>query len=680
MTHAHVDAAYSPGEHPHVPAGNSNGGQFAPAGNGNGNQKPPPRKGPAKRTNPAGHKGTTHRSTIPRGSLGFDGQRGTGYGVKGGDPQVKGLQGELTRLHITDAHGKSLALDGKLGPRTTEAVKEAQRRLGMKPTGVIVPAFIARLKTLKALPGKHSQNVAPKKSVKAGFDSAEARDPLGKWVHIGGGGGKSLTPEHRKILHQYFRAEYGPSVSDKTLHDTIDELGDGEINAILGAVKREPHLLKAAASTEPYGDVTYADPGYQADGKKRYLLDGEDHCRAAWSYINQPDNAAKYSAGQLAQIKSRIKAALKRYGVNVSDRTSAAANLMSVELARPGTWDLASGTLTVTAEMLADAAKYAARLGARPSPVKLGHTDPRFTGDGEPAMGWLSNLRVEDDNGPVLKGDITGMPDWLAAAAPHAWPDRSVEGWTDFEAEDGQTYSFVIDGLALLGVTPPGMSSIRSLRDLPKALGVAASARIVARAPKTNADEAEEQTQRKGAGMDPAKIREALGLSADASDDEVKSSLAAAGLASESPPEGSADAAGDNSADANTDAGTDAAPGPVSAKSGTANSGTVILASSVWDETQKTIKSLTAFVDKTKRDERDMVIAKAVTEGKFTPAQKTHFSRLWDADPEGTRALIANLTKNSALAVMASGYAGNAEDADADYVALFGKPDNRKDG
>jgi peptidoglycan hydrolase-like protein with peptidoglycan-binding domain len=601
MTHAHVDAAYSPGEHPHVPAGNSNGGQFAPAGNGNGNQKPPPRKGPAKRTNPAGHKGTTHRSTIPRGSLGFDGQRGTGYGVKGGDPQVKGLQGELTRLHITDAHGKSLALDGKLGPRTTEAVKEAQRRLGMKPTGVIVPAFIARLKTLKALPGKHSQNVAPKKSVKA-------------------------------------------------------------------------------ASTEPYGDVTYADPGYQADGKKRYLLDSEDHCRAAWSYINQPDNAAKYSAGQLAQIKSRIKAALKRYGVNVSDRTSAAANLMSVELARPGTWDLASGTLTVTAEMLADAAKYAARLGARPSPVKLGHTDPRFTGDGEPAMGWLSNLRVEDDNGPVLKGDITGMPDWLAAAAPHAWPDRSVEGWTDFEAEDGQTYSFVIDGLALLGVTPPGMSSIRSLRDLPKALGVAASARIVARAPKTNADEAEEQTQRKGAGMDPAKIREALGLSADASDDEVKSSLAAAGLASESPPEGSADAAGDNSADGNTDAGTDAAPGPVSAKSGTANSGTVILASSVWDETQKTIKSLTAFVDKTKRDERDMVIAKAVTEGKFTPAQKTHFSRLWDADPEGTRALIANLTKNSALAVMASGYAGNAEDADADYVALFGKPDNRKDG
>jgi hypothetical protein len=62
---------------------------------------------------------------------------------------------------------------------------------------------------------------------------------------------------------------------------------------------------------------------------------------------------------------------------------------------------------------------------------------------------------------------------------PKHWPDRSMEGWTDYEV-DGRTYAMVVDGLALLGVTPPGMSSLRSLRDLPQALGVAASARIVA--------------------------------------------------------------------------------------------------------------------------------------------------------------------------------------------------------
>lgn len=339
-------------------------------------------------------------------------------------------------------------------------------------------------------------------------------------------------------------------------------------------------------------------------------------------------------------------------------------DLLGVELARPGTWDLASGPLTVTAEMLADAARYAQRDGARPAPVKLGHTDPRFAGDGEPALGWLANLRVEgsgDDS--VLLGDITGMPKWLAEAAPKHWPDRSVEGWTKYVA-DGETFGFVIDGLALLGVTPPGMSTIRSLRDLPQALGVAASARIVARmgAAQTPASEADEP-KKEGAGMDPAKIREALGLSAEASDDEVSAAFAASGLVASPPipPEPAA------------------APEPQPAEeskadlvNASATPGTVVLASSVWEETQKTIKSLTSFVDKTKRDERDQVIAKAVSDGKFTPAQRTHFARLWDADPDGTRNLIDNLTKNSALAVAAAGYDRDSDAAiDREYAHLF---------
>lgn len=65
----------------------------------------------------------------------------------------------------------------------------------------------------------------------------------------------------------------------------------------------------------------YADPGYQSDGKKRYALDSESECRAAWSYINQADNAAKYSPEDLAKVKANIKAALKRYGVEVEEDT-----------------------------------------------------------------------------------------------------------------------------------------------------------------------------------------------------------------------------------------------------------------------------------------------------------------------------------------------------------------------
>lgn len=341
---------------------------------------------------------------------------------------------------------------------------------------------------------------------------------------------------------------------------------------------------------------------------------------------------------------------------HTQNQVTAASDLKNVELMRPGTWRLASGEMTFEDKHLHAAAEYAKRTGARPSPVKIGHTDPRFVGDGEPALGWLGNLRVEDRDGPVLMGDITGMPDWLAAAAPTAWPDRSVEGWMDYQDDEGKQWAFVVDALALLGVQPPGVSNLKSLRanDLPQLVGVAASAarRIVARAPQTTAPEAEEP-MKEGTGMDPAKIREALGLPADASDDEVGKAVAAAFPVAEPPPL--------------FDVG---APAPVAAKQ---QPGTIVLASSVWDETQKTIKTLTDFVNQTKRSERDSVIAQAVVAGKFTPAQKPHFSKLWDADPDGTRALIDTLMPNSALAVMASGYAGEAEqnDLDAEYAHLF---------
>ncbi len=79
---------------------------------------------------------------------------------------------------------------------------------------------------------------------------------------------------------------------------------------------------------KPHGDVPYADPGYlDEDGKQastsgkegvaRYPIDAE-HVEAAWSYISQEDNAAQYTADQLASIKSRIKAAMKKHGHEVA--------------------------------------------------------------------------------------------------------------------------------------------------------------------------------------------------------------------------------------------------------------------------------------------------------------------------------------------------------------------------
>jgi len=61
-----------------------------------------------------------------------------------------------------------------------------------------------------------------------------------------------------------------------------------------------------------YGDVEYADPV-----NKKYPIDTEEHVRAAWSYINHDDNAAKYAADDVKTIKSRIKIAAKKHGIEI---------------------------------------------------------------------------------------------------------------------------------------------------------------------------------------------------------------------------------------------------------------------------------------------------------------------------------------------------------------------------
>lgn len=66
--------------------------------------------------------------------------------------------------------------------------------------------------------------------------------------------------------------------------------------------------------TREYGDVQFADPT-----NHKYPIDTPEHVRAAWSYINHKDNAAKYDKDEVATIKGRIKRAAKHHGVEISD-------------------------------------------------------------------------------------------------------------------------------------------------------------------------------------------------------------------------------------------------------------------------------------------------------------------------------------------------------------------------
>ena len=61
-----------------------------------------------------------------------------------------------------------------------------------------------------------------------------------------------------------------------------------------------------------YGDVNFADPV-----NNKYPIDSEEHVRAAWSYINHKDNAAKYDKPEVELIKKRIKSAAKKYDIKI---------------------------------------------------------------------------------------------------------------------------------------------------------------------------------------------------------------------------------------------------------------------------------------------------------------------------------------------------------------------------
>ena len=69
------------------------------------------------------------------------------------------------------------------------------------------------------------------------------------------------------------------------------------------AISKRPDVSPKAGVAQ-YGNVNFADAK-----NKKYPLDTAAHIRAAYSYINMPKNAGKYSSDEVAQIKAKIVAA-----------------------------------------------------------------------------------------------------------------------------------------------------------------------------------------------------------------------------------------------------------------------------------------------------------------------------------------------------------------------------------
>lgn len=156
--------------HPRGKAGTASGGQFVAA---------------------SGDQGATGKSvlglkagsaSLPKDSKGGGG-KGGGKGKKGGKGKaspaqkakaVKGVQTLLNKLGFKDADGKPLKVDGIVGPKTTAAIKAAQRRYGLPATGKLTPELLKKLRQ----PRMAKDHLKPKKPKP--FTPVPARSDTGK--------------------------------------------------------------------------------------------------------------------------------------------------------------------------------------------------------------------------------------------------------------------------------------------------------------------------------------------------------------------------------------------------------------------------------------------------------------------------------------------------------------------
>lgn len=183
---------------------------------------------------------------------------------------------------------------------------------------------------------------------------------------------------------------------------------------------------------------------------------------------------------------------------------------------------------------------------------------------------------------------------------------------------------------------------------------------------------------------DAAKLREALGLKADASDQEVTAALAAGGFGVKAadpptpPPPTPPAPAPQPEPQPVGDPQPQPAPAPGSQEldqkiaAAAANQGVITLDASQAAQFQEGMRRATALA--AKLDERDMeeTITEAVKAGKFPPARRAHYEAYWKADREGAKTLIASLAPGL-IPVTASGYSDAGEDAmwESEYRDLF---------
>ena len=147
--------------------------------------------------------------------------------------------------------------------------------------------------------------------------------------------------------------------------------------------------------------------------------------------------------------------------------------------------------------------------------------------------------------------------------------------------------------------------------------------------------------------LDPKALRAAIGLPENATEEEVKERLAAFKASAEGtqPPPPAEDTPTDGEEEAEEESSETGEEAPAQEQS-TEASGVVTVERQAFEQLRADAAMGRAAREEQLREERESFLAAAVNAGKFPPARKDHFRKLWDADEEGTRKLVASLEDN----------------------------------
>lgn len=334
-------------------------------------------------------------------------------------------------------------------------------------------------------------------------------------------------------------------------------------------------------------------------------------------------------------------------------------NIPGVELVRAGTWNASTGRVTISKDDLADMATASRDTTIDAAPIKLGHVDPRF--DGEPALGWVKNLRLSSD-GSTLIGDLVEVPSQLADILPTAYPRRSVEIAWGTKNTDGSRRGAILTGLALLGVTPPAVKGLADVYRAAASDDPDTDAHTVALATDTGGIPAIGDES-----MHPANQHDHLPAEGQPMGATTKAAAEAAADETTDKPDEAVDQESTSTATDDADT-SDDADGEKDAEL-SAGPRVVTLSQGQYDDLVRGATAGQAALAELDRQRRDGIITTALAAGKLRPADQQAWRGALDRDEEGTVALLATLPQIVPTTMLGSAHA-SLDPTDAQWDAF----------